>query len=754
MSARASRPDRLRLRSAAGGRHRWEAPELRDRPRHAAAVEIALVREPAVLSASANPRTGRILLLCRAAEPRAAVEAWILAALESAPLDGEAFLAWRSRREGAKPGHDAHGHGHDHEHGDPDSQARNLILGGTVLAGIGLKRLFFGAGALAASPVLGGVSVAATLISGYPFLRGLFRTVAGEGGMNTDTLVGSATLASLLLRENITALVVLWLLNLGEHLQTLTLQRTERAIRELLEVPDEEVWAVSDGQETRRPLSEIRPEDVIAVYAGKRFPVDGVILEGQGTINEAPITGESMPVMKVAGGLVYAGTVLLAGDVRVRVERVGNETAVGRLIRRVEEARELRAPIQTVGDRFSERFVPTSFALAIGVWALTGDARRALTMLLIACPCAVGLATPTAVAAAIGNGARRGVLIKGGTHLEAAAKLSAIVFDKTGTLTQGTPSVERVISLVDDHDPEQVLSLAATGELHSQHPLAVAVVKHAEAREVVVEPHDACEILVGRGMRASLQNDLVLVGNRRLMDQFDVHVSSEAEARHALHAADGETMMYVAHQRRLVGLIGVRDRIRPDAARAVAELRREGEPRLLMLTGDLEESARSVAQAVGLSEWEAQLLPEQKYERIRKLEAEGLTVAMVGDGINDAPALALADVGIAMGTAGSDVAIEAADVALAADSLRGVVTTVRLSREALRVIRQNYGMALGVNAGGLLLGALGSLNPFLAAVLHNLSTLLVVANSARLIGYDPRPPEGAVCAACVQGKAS
>lgn len=405
-------------------------------------------------------------------------------------------------------------------------------------------------------------------------------------------------------------------------------QRTERAIRALLEVADDEIWALIDGQELRRPLAAVQPGDHLAIYAGKCIPIDGIIVDGQGTINEAPITGESMPVMKGNGAPVYAGTVLLSGRIEVKVERTGNDTAVGRLIRRVEEARELRAPIQTVGDEFSRRFVPASFAMSGAVLLLTGDAYRALTMLLIACPCAVGLATPTAVSAAIGNGARRGVLIKGGTHLEAAAKLDAIVFDKTGTLTVGAPTVQRVLSLVEDYTAERVLSLAANCELHSQHPLALAVVSYAEEREIVVPSHEKCEILIGRGMRADWENNVVLVGNRALLEEFGVEVSCEAEARHARHAADGETMMYVAHQSRLIGLIGVRDQIRPDAVEALEQLRGEGIQGLMMLTGDLEDSARAVAYAVGLSEWRGQLLPEQKYERIRELNPRG-TVGLV-----------------------------------------------------------------------------------------------------------------------------
>jgi cation-transporting P-type ATPase C len=410
---------------------------------------------------------------------------------------------------------------------------------------------------------------------------------------------------------------------------------------------------------------------------------------------------------------------------------------VGRLIERVEEAQELRAPIQTIGERFSSRFVPFSFALAGSVFLLTRDLNRALTMLLIACPCAAGMATPTAVSAAIGNGARRGVLIKGGTHLEAAATLDTIVFDKTGTLTVGLPTVERVVSFPQEYTADQILSLAANGEIHSQHPLALAVVSHARDREIIIDPHDECEVIVGRGIRADWEGNRVLVGSHQLLDQFQVPISDDAGTLYARHAAEGETMMYVAHQNRLIGLIGVRDKIRPEAVTTLAELRAAGVQHLLMLTGDGEEAASSVAQVVGLTEWRSRLLPEQKYELIATLRAQGRKVAMVGDGINDAPALALADVGIAMGTAGSDVAIEAADIALASDNIERVATTIRLSRKTIGVIRQNYGIALAVNAGGILIGALGAINPFVAAALHNLSTLLVVFNSARLIGYDP-----------------
>jgi cation-transporting P-type ATPase C len=735
--------DGVRLRSSLPGRFRLDAPSLYRQPRLAAAFEEALLRRPALHSVEANPRTGRILVLAERQVRAADLVDWASEALAVSPLNQVDFRAYLSRREASRRREDCkvdHHHGdscgHDHDH-DIRASERNLVVGGVVLLGLLAKRLISGPGRLAASPALMAISAAASIVSGYPFIRGAMRSFTGKSGITTDTLVGSATIASIVLRESVTALVVIWLLNLGEYLQALTLRRTNRAIRDLLDVSDPEVWVVVDGVEIKQPLADVAPGMVVAVYAGSKIPVDGPVVSGSATINEAPITGESMPVCHNPGDQVFAGTIVLSGDVRVRAERVGMDTAVGRLIRRVEEAQELRAPIQTIGEQFSSRFVPISFALAGGVFLLTGDIRRSLTMLLVACPCAAGLATPTAVSAAIGNGARRGILIKGGTHLEAAAQVDTVVFDKTGTLTVGLPGVERVVALDPAYSPEQVLALAATGELHSQHPLALAVVAHAKEREITIPPHVECEIVVGRGMHAFGDGTMVLVGNRLLLEQFDVAIPPDAQTIHDRHAALGETMMFVAHQHRLIGLIGVRDKIRPEAADALRALHADGIRRLVMLTGDGEEAARSVAQAVGLTDYQAHMLPEEKYDRIRNLRLQGHHVAMVGDGINDAPSLALADVGIAMGTAGSDVAIEAADVALAADDLRHVATTLRLSRRALAVIKQNYAIALGVNSGGILVGAFGYLNPFVAAILHNLSTLLVVLNSARLIAYDP-----------------
>jgi cation-transporting P-type ATPase C len=667
------------------------------------------------------------------------------------PLDTN---AWQARL--AKGGREETRHhgGHEHHH-DGDAcdhgqdghevgeQVRNLYLGGATLGSVLLKRLILGSGALVGQPWLTAIVAVFTIVTGLPFLRGAWRTLAQSRRLTTDTLVSSATVASLFLGESVTALTVIWLLNLGEYLQSLVLRRTRRAIRALLQEEDADAWLVVGDIEVSTPVDRLTPGDLIVVHAGERIPVDGRVEQGTGTLNEAPITGESMPVIRNSGEQVYAGTVLLAGRISVRVERVGAETAVGRLIERVEQAQESRAPIQTIGEQFSTRFVPTSFTLAAVVLLATGDIRRALTMLLVACPCASGLATPTAVSAAIGNGARRGILIKGGRPLEIAAHVDTIVFDKTGTLTTGAPTVAHVIATNHDkYTPEQVLSIAANAELHSKHPLALAVVGHARDRELVVALHDECRIFVGHGVHADWKGDRILVGSAALLAEFAVWIPPRVEQSFARYTADAETMMYVVHKDEVIGLIGVRDHVRPEAAEALADLRSLGVKRLRMLTGDGEEAAASVARLVGVTGWRSRVLPDQKYEEIHRLRSAGHTVAMVGDGINDAPALALADVGIAMGTAGSDVAIEAADIALAADDLGRLGTTMRLSQRTIGIIRQNYTIALGVNAGGVMLGAFGLLNPLLAAVLHNLSTLLVVGNSARLVTFDPDARRG------------
>ncbi|MFI8370083.1 heavy metal translocating P-type ATPase [Streptomyces sp. NPDC085466] len=705
------------VRSVATGRARLTVPWLRDRPGCAGLVDDRLTGLAGFRALRVFPRTGSVVIWM---EPTDLDVDALVGALEEAPAPSAPAKATRSA---------------------PDSstgEVTRLVVGGAVLAVVALRRLL-------ARPRIGvgssGLLGAVTVFTGLPFFRGALRTLRGRSSPGTDTLVTAATVISLILRENIVALTVLWLLNIGEFLQTLTLRRTRRAIEDLLTIGEERVWLVrQEGVEVEVPLEQLEPGDTVAVYEHHRIPVDGHVVDGEALVDQAAVTGEALPVYAREGAHVYAGTIVTSGSLTVRADLVGRDTTVGRIITRVEEAQTDRAPIQTVAARFTRRFVPVSFALAALTYAVTRDARRAMTMLLIACPCAAGLATPTAISAAIGNGARRGTLIKGGTHLEGVGRVTAVVFDKTGTLTFGKPLVTSVVTLGERFGADEVLSLAASGELHARHPLAQAIVAHTEEQHLHVPLHQACEVVLGMGMRAELDGTRLLVGSPALLRRHGVELTEAARDWTDHLRRGGETVICLAHDNDLIGLLGVSDAVRAGADTVVRQLRELGVSRLVLLTGDAPETAQIVADALGITEVHAHALPEAKLQLIRDLQAEGHVVAMVGDGTNDAPALALADVGITMGEHSSHVALETADIALAGNDLRQVPAVVELSRHTLRVVRQNYGLAIGVNLIGLVAGAGGSMNPVLAAFLHNTSSIAVVGNSARLVNHTPHLP--------------
>ena len=732
MQAAIARSTKISILSNVPGRQRWSVPAIDSRPRLAAAVEVVLRKQPAVLLVKANPLTGRVLVKWLPSQQAPAIESLILGALDAGPVSTAVYQKLRPA---------------------PDGKVRKLvnklILGGVKLTLVFFSRVLWGAagGPLAAPITI--LSISGTIITGFDFLRSLYRTVTGQSGITTGTLIGAATLSSIALSENVTALIVIWLLNLGEYLEVVTLRRTRAAIRELLAADSEEVWVLADGVEVCLPASDVRPGAIAVARSGRKIVVDGIIESGEATVNEAPITGESVPAIRTAGDPVYAGTVLMAGTIHIRVTGVGSETVVGKLIERVEIAQALRPKIQTVGDRFAKKVVPSSFLAAAAVLLVTRDPRRALTMLLVACPCAAGLATPTAVSASIGNSARRGILVKGGAHLESMAVLDTVAFDKTGTLTDSLPTVSQVIPCAVGYTEERILALAANAEMHSQHPLALAIVNRAGFQERHAEEGVDFDFEPGRGVRASWDEHEVLVGSRQYLEKCAVEVSLENRALFAESLGRNETVVYVAHQRRLVGAIAISAQVRPEAGAALNHLRHTGVSRLIMLTGDQERVARHVASAVGVTEWRSRLLPQDKFEAIQEMQASGRRVAMVGDGVNDASALAIADVGFAMGATGSDVAVETADVALASDDLKHVGEVLDISRQTMRVVRQNYSLALGVNSIGLFLAAAGSINPIVAAVLHNLSTILVVFNSSRLIKYNASKP----CIACESRRA-
>ncbi|GAA4673049.1 heavy metal translocating P-type ATPase [Gordonia humi] len=688
--------------------------------RRAVAIEESVAGVAGVRAVHAYPRTGSVVVWFRSGTDRRAVEDAIEAAAHTDPTKLPARAP--------------------HSADVTNSDLLRMGVGAAALALLGLRRYGFRRPPLL-GPASRTVATGITIFSGYPFLRGALRSLRG-GRAGTDALVSAATIASLLLRENVVALTVLWLLNIGEFLQDLTLRRTRRAISDLLRGNQDTTWLrTADGTEVQLPIDSLEVGDEVIVHEQIAVPVDGVVVDGQAVVDQAALTGENLPVTKHVGDRIQAGSVVVTGRVVIAADAVGEDTSIGRIIARVEQAQRDRAPIQTVGEDFSRRFVPASFALAAITLLATRDLRRAMTMLLIACPCAVGLSTPTAISGAIGNGARRGILIKGGSHLEASGRISAIVFDKTGTLTVGRPIVTNVVSFSDHWEPEQVLAHAASSEIHSRHPLAEAVIRSTEDRSIEIPPHAECEVIVGLGMRTRADDGReLLLGSPSLLLRHDVAISGEAGAWVDRLRQRGETPLLLAVDGVLVGLVSLSDELRPEARDVLDTLRGEGVTEIVMMTGDHPVTAEAIAGELGIERWAAEVTPDDKLAVVRELQSRGHTVAVVGDGVNDAPALAAADVGIAMGLAGTDVAVETADIALAGDDLRRLLDIRHLGSHTVEVIRQNYGMSIAVNAVGLLIGAGGALSPVLAAILHNASSVAVVLNSSRLIRYELEHP--------------
>ncbi|MBO8140797.1 MAG: copper-translocating P-type ATPase [Firmicutes bacterium] len=540
-----------------------------------------------------------------------------------------------------------------------------------------------------------------------------------------------------------TSAVLITLILLGKLLEALAKGRTSEAIRKLMELKPKTARVIRDGAEVDIPVEEVRVGDLVVVRPGEKIPVDGIVREGYSTVDESMLTGESLPVDKRPGDAVAGATINRHGTFRFEATRVGKDTVLAQIIRAVEEAQGNKAPIQRLADRVSAYFVPAVVTVALvtfaGWYVVTGDITRALlnmtAVLVIACPCALGLATPTAIMVGTGRGAEHGILFKGGEHLEKAHKIDAVVLDKTGTITKGQPELTDCIAL-GGRDEATLLAIAAAAEQTSEHPLAQAIVEAARARGLSVPEASRFEAVPGYGVRAEVNGQTVLIGNRRLMRESGIDPAPFEEELLRLEA-DGKTAVLVAAGGQPAGIVAVADTVKEGAAEAVAALRRMG-LRVVMITGDNRRTARAIARQVNIDEQDvlAEVLPEDKAAQVQRLKSQGLRIAMVGDGINDAPALAAADVGIAIGT-GTDVAIETADITLMRGDLQGIAAAIRLSRATMGKIRQNLFWALVYNTLGIPLAALGFLSPILAGAAMALSSVSVVTNSTLLKRYNP-----------------
>jgi len=585
-------------------------------------------------------------------------------------------------------------------------------------------------------------------IVGWSFHRGALINLR-HGAANMDTLVSlGSTVASVysvvamiaLPGQYVyfdTAALIITLIYLGKYLEAAAKGRTGEAIKALMGLQPRTARVIRNGQERDLPIAQVVSGDALLVRPGERVPVDGVVTGGESAVDEAMITGESLPVQKGQGDDVIGATVNGAGLLHIEATRVGRDTVLAGIVRLVEQAQGSKAPVQRLADRISGVFVPIVLVLAtltfLG-WLLTGHAFAqalipAIAVLVIACPCALGLATPTAIMVGTGRGAKEGILIKGGESLERIQALRSIVLDKTGTVTVGKPAVTDVIALADLPDSE-VLRLAAGVERGSEHPLGAAVVRGAEERGLALPPlPTAFRSITGGGVEGMVEGRAILVGSRRLLGERDIP-SDSAETRLQALEAEGKTALLVAVDGRLVGLVAVADTVKDGAAEAVSQLRALGLD-VTMLTGDNRRTAAAIGRIAGIERIIAEVRPEEKAAEVERLQGRGQVVAMVGDGINDAPALARADVGIAMGT-GTDVAMAAADITLVGGDLRAIPRAIALSRATMRVIRQNLFWAFFYNVILIPLAAFGVITPIFAAAAMALSSVTVVSNSLRL----------------------
>jgi Cd2+/Zn2+-exporting ATPase/Cu+-exporting ATPase len=567
------------------------------------------------------------------------------------------------------------------------------------------------------------IALAATLLGGYPIFKEAIANLIAQR-MTMELSMTIALAAALAIGEFFTALVIILFVLVAEVLEGLTVGRGRRAIKNLLDLLPRIAVVRRGGGQEEIGTTEIRVGDLVLVKPGARVPVDGVVVAGNSFVDQATITGESMPVEKLPGSQVYAGTINQSGVIEVRAEGIGRDTAFGKIIEAVERAEQSRAPIQKTADRLAGYLVYFAIGCAALTLVVTRDMKSTISVVIVAGACGIAAGTPLAVLGAIGRAARQGAIIKGGLYLEALGTVDTIVLDKTGTLTLGNPQVTDVCPCP-GVTAEKVVEAAAIAERPSEHPLAKAISHRAATLSLCVREPERFEYIPGKGIACSLDGEQIVVGSRAFLEQQRIDIG--AFASHA----NGSSEVLVGRNGNLLGSLHIEDALRPEAAHAVAALRKMG-LRTVLLTGDVAGIARAVGKQLGVDEVHAELLPEEKVARVKALRASGKTVAMIGDGINDAPALTEATVGVAMGS-GTDVARESADVVLLGNDLLKFVETVQVARRCRRIIWFNFAGTLTVDSLGMGLAAFGLLNPLFAAFIHVSSELAFILNSARLL---------------------
>ncbi|GAB1475784.1 heavy metal translocating P-type ATPase [Bacillota bacterium] len=579
--------------------------------------------------------------------------------------------------------------------------------------------------------------IIATIIAGTPIATNAFQALRMRM-FSIELLVTIAVIGALFIGEYTESSVVTFLFLFGAFLEARTLEKTRSSLKELLEMAPQEATVVRGGETFVIPVEEVAVGDTVVIKSGGKVPVDGRVISGNATLNEAAVTGEPVPATKEIEDKVYSGTIVDNGYIEIEAEKVGSDTTFARIIELVEEAQDTKSKAERFLDKFAAFYTPSIVVLAVIVYLITKELHLAITFLVVACPGALVIGAPVSNVAGIGNGAKNGVLVKGGDVMDRLSKVDTIVFDKTGTLTKGRPEVTD-IKTFDGMDEDEFLRIIAIAESISEHHLGRTIVKAAE-RKGLKRDSDAedASVIKGGGIRATVESRILVIGNRKLMVSQGIEISNRAEEYATSREKEGNTSIFAAVDGRVAGIISIADQIRDDAEMALAGLRRNGVKKIIMLTGDNRHTAELVAEKLKLDEFQGELLPENKVEYVKKLKESGHVVAMAGDGINDAPAIATADIGLAMGEGGTDISMETADIVLMADRLMQFSHAYALAKATIRNVKQNTAFAV-ITVLALLTGVLyGSVHLASGMFIHEGSILLVILNAMRLIGFKSR----------------
>ncbi|MDO5712902.1 MAG: cation-translocating P-type ATPase [Tissierellia bacterium] len=578
----------------------------------------------------------------------------------------------------------------------------------------------------------------AIIISGIPMLYLALSRLFFEKWISSALLISMAMLASIAIGEVFAAGEVAFIMALGAILEDMTVAKAKKGLTHLIALAPEEGRLIDCGKEKMIPVKEIKAGDVLRVLPGEKIPVDGIVISGNTSVDQSIMTGESLPVDKSQGDEVFCGTINRFGTMDFKATNVGEDSSLQKMIRLVQDAEDKKAPMERIADKWAVWLVPIALFIAIGGFFMTKamgyETREALTrgvtVLVVFCPCALALATPTSVMAAIGQGTKKGVIIKSGEALETMGKVDTITFDKTGTLTFGEPQISNLLP-VPGIDENKLLEVTMNVESKSEHPLAKAILKEGEKRKLLREEPSDFEMIPGKGIQGRLRGNVISCGSKRFLEELGVSIPMEKEIQKIIE--EGKAIIYVAENQNYLGAIGLSDTLRPEAKQMIQDLK-DMDTRTVLLTGDHQNTANHLGKLIGLTEVFGDLLPEEKVTKIKELEDSQRIICMIGDGVNDAPALKTANVGVAMGSMGSDIAVEAADIALMSDDLSNVSYLKRLSQSTVKTIKGNIILSMAINAIAIALSVMGVLTPVTGALVHNGGSVLVVLNAAML--YD------------------